>query len=86
MANAKSSTARIGFAIWLDSYKVSGEFPDLDGMNRELALLGLEPVHTRSITHYQRMWSKGIRSANQYVAINRFDIVHNYDNESIYNG
>jgi hypothetical protein len=75
VTNARTSTAKRGFGIWLEVYGQTGEFPDLHEVNRRLRIERREPIHARSITHYRNMWAAGFRRVDDYMPINRFDIM-----------
>ena len=76
MVNARSTTAKMGFGIFLETHDRFGKFLSLSEVNEELALLGREGIHQRSITHYHNMWKAGIHSPDGYLTINRFDLLY----------
>ena len=68
MKNATSETAARGFEIWLT---LQGEAPTLTRVNAVLKREGREPIHQRSITHYENLFEHGLR---EYLPINQFDV------------
>ena len=74
MTNASTETAARGFEIYRRQDR-RGTLPGLRSVNEALASEGREPIHQRSIQHYENLIKAG---QLVYMPINEFDVLRRH--------